>query len=337
VTEYRIFNEIRIFSGERSLHALFNNSSIKALDTKDRFKVAFSLREVSPQQRRAYELLLKDEDSMKTFSQTCRNLYEKILKISRPEKILLIAILRSGLLISETLNYLADKNGATKFQIIGLTPNYINSINIDRFKNFILNTTRIPIFVDSWCSDGITFNVIKNFWHNLFPKKEFRYAVASNISKIEDLGLIYATKTDMLFPWSIAITDQTGLSNFFLDRDANRSATFYLSPEKRQLETNGKLYDYIHSYPNNEFSNDEVWKNCFHSNNLLIKGAKWGINETIKAIEKGEAIEVLVDVSVPKKILEILSLYKEAYGIKLKIENNVCRQGVHCAVIRKSF
>jgi hypothetical protein len=299
INDLIIFNKFIVYSENRNLKSLVCNPLIRKLDSKIKNRVIHSMLEPNKESLKIYNEVINGSVSNEIIDYLIL-LYKKIIKIHNPEKINIIAIMRSGLPLAQLLRYLIYKIHGVKIKISAISPNYIDKIDINKFENYIKNLDKNTnsVFIDSWCSEGVTYNIIKKFWSNLFPEKIFWYAVLSNLSPIKEKSLIYATREDILIPWSICQTDNVGFSNYFPHHINEVSCAFVIPKEKIKIKDNDfvyrKLIDYKikHKISLNESSQKYIKpKNIKYYNTGIIK---LGINECIKSIDKKDDIKLYI-------------------------------------------
>jgi len=278
-------------------------------------------------------------------------LYDKILKVCDLNNALFVAVLRSGFSLAVLLRYIIYKIHNIEVEIVGITPNYIDNIYIDDFKKFISNKNKSILFIDGWNSAGITYNIVKEMWNNLFPKRKFYYVVITNLSTITDNELLYETTEDILFSWSICQTDNIGLSNYFLNPFTNLSTTFYLPEKLRGIKDIEKIYrkvidktlinqnkkfpnrDYIY---NGEINSRKYTPNIKIRDNIRRGIIKIGINECIKSLDKNDALEIVIDEKIDKLYENILRKYAQIHGVKIKVVDDLHVNKAKCLVIRQN-
>lgn len=228
-------------------------------------------------------------------------LADKILKKVKGNNIVLIAVLRSGLPLTQLLQYYYFKKYGLKIKVISISPNYIDAIDDSSLLNDITNKNSQFVFIDGWVSTGLTFQILKQFWKRISTNKPFYFAALSNLSNIKSEEIISSTEEDILIPWSICHTEYTGLSNFFIDTASNKSSAFFIKRSSLQ-KNNFSIYrskiNHIVRIHNKKIHNICRRALEYISNKKGIVDAnrkiKIGINECIKAIDKKDEIVLYV-------------------------------------------
>jgi ribosomal protein L30E len=341
-----IFNDIIPYHNKRDRRSLLNNRVIQSLRGRTKNRVVASL--LLPSET---SLKLHDDVIYSPIINDCIahviGLYRKIIEICNPNDILFVAVLRSGLFLATLLRYIINKLHNIEVKIVGITPNYINHMYIDEFKNLVSESNKSVFFIDGWCSTGITYKYyIKKMWRSLFPKRKFYYAVVSNISPIKDSELLYETNKDVLLPWSICQTDYIGLSNYFLNPFTNLSTAFYLSKPMRKIQNIDRIYKKIINkiliIQGRKYLNSDDKEYCNYKINKKIDLTKYGpdvkigINECIKTLDKNDALEILVDKKIDKLYYNLLRKYAKIYRVKIKTVDKLSLDKSKCLVIRKN-
>lgn len=347
-----IFNPLTIYGDKRDIKSLSNNSIIRSLKGKLKETVTASL--LFPK-----KAILKLHDDvingpiMKCSVNHIIDLYNKIIEVCDFDNTLFVAVLRSGFSLAVLLRYIIYKIHDVEVEIIGITPNYIDYIYRDKLKRFISNENKLILFIDGWCSAGITYNIVKDMWDDLFPRQKFYYVVVTNPLAIKDNELLYETTEDILLPWSICQTDNIGLSNYFLNPSTNLSTAFYLPKKLRKIKNIEEIYrkfidktliNQDKEYRNDEenyFFNDQIVSRKYildtKSRNDIKKGIiKVGINECVKSLDKNDASEIIIDEKIDKLYEDFLKKYAQIYGVKIKFVDDLRLGKVRTLVIRKN-
>ncbi len=323
ISDLTIFNQLITYDKKRDLKSLSHNPLIEELDDKTRHRVIYSMLTPQKESLKIYDEVINGFAPQKVIDYLIL-LYKKITEIHNPEKINLVAVLRSGLPLTLLLSYIIYKVHNVKIQVSSISPNYINQIDISLFKNYIKNLNKDIkfIFVDGWCSEGVTYNIVKEFWNNLFPDKKFWYAVLSNLSLLEEKSLIYATRKDVLIPWSICQTDNLGLSNYFLHPIDGTSCAFIIPKDNLKIRNSEhvyrKLIDHKIKYKIlfNEPCQEEIKHKYLINDRYDVGVVKLGINECIKSIDKKDDIKLYIKNTPENSYNEILKKYAKANSIK---------------------
>lgn len=250
--------------------------------------------------------------------------YKKILEKHNPEKISLVAVLRSGLPLALLLRYIIYKAYNIEIEISAISPNYIDHIDINSFKNYInrFGNDITSIFIDGWCSEGVTYEIVKNFWDNLFPNKKFLYAVLSNVSSFKKEDLLYATNKDILIPWSICQTDNIGLSNYFLHPSDEKSCAFIVPKNKRKIKNSEPIYREIidrklkNKLTFKKIDQEDISADCPSYSQTDAGIIKFGVNECIKSIDKKDNIKLYISNESKNSYNEILKKYAKINSVK---------------------
>jgi len=257
-------------------------------------------------------------------------LCSQIISKFDPRKILLVSVLRGGSVLALVLKYFIDKNYGTDIEIAGISPNYLNESSTD-FINFINKSNKQIVFIDGWISRGVTYSLIKEFWQNEFHNRNFNYVAVVNLSLINEPNLIYATSEDVFVPWSMFQTDFSGLSNFFLHPERKKSCAFFIPWEKRIIVVTEEIEKLSKQEINKKQLKIRTKMNRKTKKHNPIytktdqRKIKFGINECIKAINKGDQITVYIGNMVQKNHAEILKGYAELKNASWKItEENFC-------------
>jgi len=323
ISDIKTFNRLLVYNKKRDFESLTRNSLIKELDSKIKHRVIYSMLIPQKESLEIYNEILDGPSPQKIIDYLIL-LYKKILGEHKPEKINLIAILRSGLPLALLLRYIIYKIHGIKVKVSAISPNYIDQIDIDSFKNYIgnFNNNIESIFVDSWCSEGVTYNIVKNFWIKLFPDKKFYYTVLSNLSSFEKEDLIYAVKKDFLIPWSICQTDNLGIGNYFLHPIDRKCCTFIIPENKRKIKNSEIIYRKIidqrvkDKLDINELYQEDRTSRYPTRKQINISIIKLGINECIKSIDKKDNIELYINNASENPDNKILERYAKINSIK---------------------
>lgn len=338
IKDVPVFNLILSCKGRRDYKTLSIHSVIKLISPKDRNKVIKSLLSPSEEIKKLHKSI-NNKQLASEFVGLLIELFNKIKEKSSPEKIVFISILRSGFSVATLLQYVFYKNLGVKIPIAALTPNFIKTIDKKAFKKFIKKHDKKDIyFLDGWISAGTTYKIVKKLWNELFPNKKFYFGVISNISSLKNKELIFSTNQDILLPWNMALTDNVGLSNFFVHPRKNVATSFYIP--KRLRKTNN-MESHLRSVID---KNKHLKKQLFLNNNRSVAQknkiisddrVKVGINECIKSFEKGNAIKLLISSNIRKSYLLILKKYSKLNNLKIEFANNLKNKNYHCKVVRK--
>ncbi|MBI2630810.1 hypothetical protein HYW73_01160 [Candidatus Nomurabacteria bacterium] len=226
---------------------------------------------------------------------------DKILNKIKRNNIVLIAVLRSGLPLTQLLQYYYFKKYGLKIKAISLSPNYIERVYDKLLLTSMANKNSEFVFVDGWVSTGLTYKILQKSWKKISSNKPFHFAALSNLSNIKNRKIISSAKEDILIPWSISHTEYTELSNFFIDTISNESSAFIIkhSPiQKNNFSTYKSKIDNIVKVHDKKINNIYQRTSDYGGNKKRVVGAsrkiKIGINECIKAIDKRDKITLYV-------------------------------------------
>jgi len=333
----------------RDIKSLEGNEVIRSISPRDQRKVINSLLLPNPVILKLGQAIISNGNpTITNFIKLILYLFEKIKEILDLRDTIFIGVLRSGFLIAVLMRYIAIKYHNIEIPIVGITPNYLDRIQIEHLKKFFSsNDRKNVIFLDGWISTGTTYFIIKEFWEKLFPKHSFNFATISNISNLNQKEILYSTKEDILLPWSIALTDNIGLSNYFLHPQKNITTSFYIPKQNRKINNSEinyfkaidkelnrkyKKFTHIHDSVSRKLTSPAEQDNIFGKSDI-----KLGINECIKSFEKGIASEIFVNPAINTIYLKILIKYSKIYRVKIKFLKNLFINGCHCAVSRNNF
>ncbi len=339
INQIPVFNKLILYNDKRDSLTLGQDSLISLIPEKDRKKVIHSLMVPSKEIIDIREkILFGDYNGLENH---LLNLAELITKVISPANLILVAVLRSGFPLAAILRYLIFQQNGFEVPILGLTPNYINNIYDKPFKSYLKSHSNAEYyFIDGWMSKGVTYSIIKKFWKKLSKGKSFHFVVASNISSIKNNDIISSCDHDLLLPWSVALTDTVGLSQYFQHPTSKISTSFYIPAANRAF----KDFESIIRKRINRVVN--VTRTCHYnncksqsiitflaSNRILNNNWKIGINECIKAIEKGNADIIYAD---PDALYyEVLMEYAEIFHRRLISIKGLCFNNSHYLVARK--
>lgn len=333
-----VFNKLVPYNNKRDSFSLGRDPLISLIPEKDQRKVINSL-VVPPKEifDIREKILFSDSDELENH---LLSLAELITKDVSPFNLVLVAVLRSGFPLAAILRYLIFRKNGFEVPVLGLTPNYIDNIYDKPFKSYLkFHSDAEYYFIDGWMSKGVTCSIIKKFWRKLSKSKSFHFVVVSNISSIKNNDVISSCNHDLLLPWNIALTDTVGLSQYFQHPVSKISTSFYIPAANRVF----KDFESIIRKRINRVTNVTYachYDNCksqnvaaFLANNgILNNNWKIGINECIKAIEKGSVDIIYAD---PNALYyEILAEYAEVFHLRLIPIKGLCFNNAHCLVVR---
>ena len=339
IKDVPIFNLILSYKGRRDYKTLSTHSVIRLISPKDKNKVIKSLLLPSEEIKKLHKSI-NNKQLTSEFVGLLIELFNKIKEKSNPEKIIFISILRSGFPVATLLQYIFYKNFGVKISIAALTPNFIETIDKKAFKKFIKKHDKKDIyFLDGWISTGTTYKIVKKLWNELFQNKKFNFGVISNISSLKNKELIFSTSQDVLLPWNIALTDNVGLSNFFVHPQKNAATSFYI-PKKLRKINNEEFYLRSIIDKNNHLEKQLILindnQNVAQKNQIILGDKiKVGINECIKSLEKGNVVKLFVSPNINKEHLCVLKKYSQLNNLEIKFVNNLKNKNYHCKVVRK--
>lgn len=337
IESLKVFNQLLIYDKSRTVRTLLADPLIQKLELRVKNRVVSSM--LTPK-RAVLELYnevmcssIVDEivDYVFVLCQSILSQYDY-----DPRKILFVAVLRSGFPLASLLRYVIYRLRNIKVEVVAITPNYIDQIDIVSFRNHIDTdgSDKDVVFIDGWCSEGTTYTIVKRFWNNLFPNKDFKYVVLLNLSSIESDDLLCATGKDVLIPWSICQTDNLGISNYFLHPGTNRSCAFLIPGNRRKIQNSEisyrRIIDYRirnGSYPMDVQTNKRKKKSS--NKKKAERLAKLGINECIKSIDKNDAVELYVNERISGSHANILKRYAQINSLPFQITS-----GENCLVVR---
>jgi|AntAceMinimDraft_4_1070372.scaffolds.fasta_scaffold13698_3 hypothetical protein len=350
IKDISISNPLIHYYGKRDFNSIKKDPLVEIISSQDQIKVVNSMSSPPIDILRLYDFVIND-DYIEYFVRYVIDLYRKIERETHPKDILLINVLRSGFFLTVLLRYIIYKYYQIKVPIIGITPNYIEHTNIEKFKKFINFYNKKEIyFIDGWISTGVTYNIIRNFWQSFFPSQKFNYAVISNTATLCDKKIIYSTDQDILIPWSMAFVDNIGLSNYFLHPSKNIATSFYIPKDSRKLENieahYRKIVDKVllDEPPRKEFFEQNYYTNHISFNLRRLKkqlniseesDIKFGINEIIKDFEKGSTLKVFINPHIGALYLKIFKEYSKVYKIKLNFVEKLYVNNCYCVASRK--
>jgi len=149
ITDLTIFNQLIVYNTKRNLKSLEHNPLIKELEDKIKHRVIYSMLVPKKESLEIYDEIINSSIPQKIIDYLIL-LYKKITKIRDPEKVNLVAVLRSGLPLALLLRYIIYKVHGTVIQVSAISPNYIEQIDIELFKDYIRNLNKDieSIFVD---------------------------------------------------------------------------------------------------------------------------------------------------------------------------------------------
>jgi len=346
ISQIKIFNQLTNYRNNRDKHSLSTNRLINALDQPTKEKVIASLLKPDQNILRLHQFVLNNKPYLKLFVDHLIELSERIVSALSAENIALVAVLRSGLPLAFLIQDIIYKKTGVITPISGLTPNYIEKIDNSAFKNFVVKNKKTVVFVDGWISEGVTYNIIKKFWNSLFPKQSFYFGVISNPSvKTRDPNIFSASPADILVPWSMATTDNTRLSNYFIHPSNHKSSAFLLPKSLLSLPSPLQAYydivDARINTKNNKSKQPNLPKNnkadpTHRSNHWGKLNVKLGINETIKSLEKGIGVKILIDKkNIHPLCKKVLFQYAVLYKVGVEFVPQSLVSPCHCAIIRK--
>ena len=320
IEDLKIFNQVIPYVKDRMMCDLIKDDLITKLDDRVRQRVIASILTPNPMSLRLYQEVLNGVVVEDVVGYVIK-LYKKLATSCCFERLFFVAVLRSGFLLAVLLRYIIYRRHKIKIDVVAITPNYIDKIFLDLFTDCVDQSNKDVLFVDGWCSEGVTYNILKKFWQNLYPYKKFRYAVLSNVSRVMDGDLLWGTRNDVLAPWSMCQTDNLGLSNYFVHPTNGYSSAFIITADRKLLENSESIYREIVDRQLKDAGILNSLDSSPEIGNLTIKQMpvsmiKFGINECIKAIDKRDKGDLYISNHLKKIYSDVLREYAKISGIK---------------------
>lgn len=319
IEDLKIFNQIIPYNKDRTVHDLFKDDLVTRLDTRVKQRVVASMLIPDLMSLRLYRGVLNSIIVEEVAGYVIK-LYKKLAASCCFERLSFVAVLRSGFLLAALLRYIVYRMCKIKIDVVAITPNYIDRIFLDLFTDYVGQANGDILFVDGWCSEGVTYNILKKFWQDLYPYKDFRYAVLSNVSRVMDDDLVWGTRNDILAPWSMCQTDNLGLGNYFLHPINGYSSAFIIPTDRRLLGNSEHIYRKVVDCQLKDGGNLNLLDSSPEIDSLTTRQmsvgmVKFGINECIKAIDKRDNGDLYIGNHVEKIYSDVLQKYAKVKGI----------------------
>ncbi|MFH1129647.1 MAG: cysteine protease StiP domain-containing protein [Patescibacteria group bacterium] len=341
INQIPVFNELITYTDKRDSLSLKRNLLISSIPKKDRKKVINSLAVPPKEVLNIREKILSGNSY--ELEKHLLDLSQMIIKKTSLSRLVLIAVLRSGFPLAAILRYLIFQQKGFEVPILGLSPNYIDNIHDELFKSYLKSHSNTEYyFVDGWMSKGITYSIIKKFWRKFSKNKSLHFVVVSNISGIKNNDIISSCNHDLFLPWNIALTDTVGLSQYFQHPNSKISTSFYIPTanrafknfesiiRKRLNDAAGAAYMCHYNYCKSQDVLAFLTGKEFTNNNWKI-----GINECIKAIEKGSVDVIYANPDSP--YYKILAEYADIFHVRLNPVKRLCFNDPNCLVVRSKI
>ncbi len=324
------------YEGLRDAQSLRSDALIASLDRSVADRVIGSMLEPSQDSIRLYNAAY-GKSTVEDIADLVFTLNDRLGEVCDRDNMAIVSVLRSGHFLAEMVRHLIQRMYGRDIEIVCVSPNYIDNVD-DGFREYINFPEREIVFIDGWISRAVTYGILKGFWQKQKNGKEFRMAVLSDVSLSGDFDIVSASYRDILIPWSICQTDNCGVSNFFPHPKDNKPAAFFI-PQKQRLVRSflGECKSAIDERAGYIGERNEYHvtikkrKRPSYGRCQKERSVKVGINECIKAIDKGDAEEVHISRRMERHLAGILEEYARIHKVSVRYTDE------ELSYVRKSY